>query len=86
MDKETVIRAAKSYLIDRRIEDIHKEIVKEYCKEHNKSEDKIERYITLAFSMGSFFAAPHIETAINYYLNKYQLSTLNYNNTIINIY
>lgn len=86
MDKETVIKAAKSYLINHRIEALHKELVKEYCKEYNKSEDKIERYVTLVFSMGSFFAAPHVKTAINYYLNKYQLSTLNSNNTIINIY
>lgn len=85
MDKADYIQIAKLFLLQNTINDRHKDIIIEYCKEHNKSEEDINKMLPHLFS-NQFFLIPVLQTVLDYYSRKHQITELYYNNKLINIY
>lgn len=86
MDKEFIIRAAKDFNINKKIEQEDAIIIMtEYCLEHNKPKDKIQELISALCSV-PFLLSEYYTKALNYYLDKYKITELYHNNKLINIY
>lgn len=85
MNKNSIIKIAKEYLIFNKITPEANVLIKQYCLEHNKTEDKTNDFILL-LNMNTFLLASILSEVLNYYLSKYQITTLHLNNKIINIY